>query len=59
MSMVTIVISSNDTEKAWNAFRLANLAAEKKDSVIVYLINGGVECIVDAENFDTKHCPKN
>ncbi|HIH18823.1 TPA: DsrE family protein [Candidatus Micrarchaeota archaeon] len=54
MAKMTVVIGSNEPEKAWNAFRFANLALEKKDSVTVFLMNSGVECLVDTGKFNVK-----
>ena len=38
-----IIISSNDPETVWNAFRLGNLALNKNDEVKVFLLAKGVE----------------
>lgn len=38
-----LIISSNDAEAAWNAFRFANFAIENKDEVSIFLIAKGVE----------------
>lgn len=46
-----IVISSNDAETVWNAFRLGNFALAKGDDVRVFLLGKGVEC----EGLDTEH----
>ncbi|MFA6213799.1 MAG: DsrE family protein [Candidatus Micrarchaeia archaeon] len=54
MSRLSVVISSNEPEKAWNAFRFANLALGKKDDVKVFLMNSGVECLVDKGKHDVK-----
>lgn len=51
---MAVVIGSNEPEKAWNAFRFANLALAKKDAVKVFLMNGGVECLVDTGKFNVK-----
>ena len=51
---IAIVIGSNEPEKAWNAFRFANLALGKKDSVTVFLMNSGVECLADTGKFNVK-----
>jgi uncharacterized protein involved in oxidation of intracellular sulfur len=40
---LTIIISSNNAEKNWNAFRLANLAIGKGDEVNIFLLGEGVE----------------
>lgn len=44
-----IVISSNDAETAWNAFRFGVFALKQGDSVKVFLLGKGVEC----ESIDT------
>ena len=54
MVKLCIVISSNEPEKAWNAFRFANLALGKKDEVKVFLMNSGVECLVNKGKYDVK-----
>ena len=47
-----IVISSNDSETVWNAFRLGNFALAQGDAVRVFLLGKGVECEgLDTENF--------
>ncbi len=38
-----IIISSNDAETCWNAFRFANFCLGQKDEVKVFLIGKGVE----------------
>jgi uncharacterized protein involved in oxidation of intracellular sulfur len=40
---VGIVISSNDTETIWNAFRFANFSLNNRDEVKIFLIGKGVE----------------
>jgi uncharacterized protein involved in oxidation of intracellular sulfur len=40
---IGIVISTEEPETAWNAFRFANFAAKQGDSVRVFLIGRGVE----------------
>lgn len=40
---IGIVISSNDPETVWNAFRLANYSVEQGDTVSVFLLGKGVE----------------
>jgi len=54
MKKLAVVIGSNEPEKAWNAFRFANLALGKKDEVKVFLMNSGVECLVDTGKFNVK-----
>lgn len=51
---ILVVISSKEPENAWNAFRLASLAADKKDEVTVFLLNSGVECLKDAGKHNVK-----
>ncbi|KVW91326.1 DsrE family protein [Thiobacillus denitrificans] len=46
-----IVISSNDPETVWNAFRLGKFALGQGDTVNVFLLGKGVEC----ESLDTEH----
>lgn len=45
-----MVISSNDPETVWNAFRLGNFALARSDEVRVFLLGKGVEC----EGLDTE-----
>lgn len=48
-----IVISSNDPETVWNAFRLGNLALKNEDKVSVFLLAKGVEAeTLESEKFD-------
>ncbi len=52
---IGIVISSNDPETVWNAFRFANFSAEAGESVKVFLIGKGVEAErIESERFDVK-----
>lgn len=51
---IAVLISSNEPEKAWNAFRFANLALGKGDSVKIFLMNSGVECLADAGKYNVK-----
>lgn len=47
-----IIISSNDPETVWNAFRLGNFALTQGDQVRVFLLGRGVECEgLDTESF--------
>lgn len=39
-----IVISSNDPETVWNAFRLGVFSSGKSDAVKIFLLAKGVEC---------------
>jgi uncharacterized protein involved in oxidation of intracellular sulfur len=54
-SSMGIVISTNDAETVWNAFRLANFAVNEGENVSVFLLGKGVEApeLKDAE-FDVK-----
>ena len=40
---VGMVVSSNDSETPWNAFRFANYCLNKKETVKIFLIGKGVE----------------
>ena len=40
---IAIVISTNDSETSWNAFRFANFCLQKGEAVKVFLIGKGVE----------------
>jgi peroxiredoxin family protein len=46
---IGIIVSSNDTETVWNAFRLGNYALTMGDMVKVFLLGKGVE----SESLDT------
>ena len=49
---LAIVISSNDAETVWNAFRFAVYARKEKDDVSVFLMGKGVEAEqIDAPGF--------
>ncbi len=45
-----IIISSNDPETVWNAFRFGNYSLKNGDDVEIFLLGKGVE----AENLDTE-----
>jgi len=47
---IGIIISSNDAETVWNAFRYGNFALKDGDGINVFLISKGVE----AESLDTE-----
>jgi uncharacterized protein involved in oxidation of intracellular sulfur len=48
-----LVISTNDSETVWNAFRLANFSLTKKDTVKVFLLGKGVEAEqIGTDKFD-------
>ncbi len=40
---IGVIISSNDAETSWNAFRFANFSLGSKDEVSIFLIGKGVE----------------
>jgi sulfur relay (sulfurtransferase) complex TusBCD TusD component (DsrE family) len=40
---IGIVLSTNDPEEVWNAFRFGNIALEENHAVRVFLVNKGVE----------------
>ena len=48
-----IVISTEDIEAVWNAFRLGNFARKEGDEVRVFLVGKGVEY----EEHSTEHFP--
>ena len=51
---IGVVISSNDAETCWNAFRYANFALGQKDDVKVFLTGKGVEYQqVSTDTFNT------
>ena len=52
---IIIIISSNDSETVWNAFRLANTSLKHNDQVNVFLIGKGVEAAaVSTLKFDIR-----
>jgi uncharacterized protein involved in oxidation of intracellular sulfur len=40
---LTIILTTSNSETNWNAFRVANLALSKGDTVSVFLLGEGVE----------------
>jgi uncharacterized protein involved in oxidation of intracellular sulfur len=40
---IGIILSSNDPEEVWNAFRFGNVALKENHEVRVFLVNKGVE----------------
>ncbi len=40
---IGVVVSTNDPEEVWNAFRFANVALKANHVVKVFLVNKGVE----------------
>jgi len=52
---LAIILSSNNAETNWNAFRLANLSLKKGDEVNVFLLGEGVEYDkLSSEKFNIK-----
>ncbi len=52
---IGIVISSNDPETVWNAFRLANYSVQESDTVSIFLIGKGVEApSLSSTDYDVK-----
>ncbi len=48
-----IIVSTNDSEEVWNAFRFANVALSKNHLVRVFSVNKGVE----AEDIKSERFP--
>ena len=52
---IGIVISTNDAEEVWNAFRFGNVALNENHAVRVFLVNKGVEAEdIKSEKFNVK-----
>jgi sulfur relay (sulfurtransferase) complex TusBCD TusD component (DsrE family) len=52
---IGIVLSTNDSEEVWNAFRFANVALKENHLVRVFLVNKGVEAEdIKSEKFPVK-----
>ncbi len=52
---IGIVISTNDSEEVWNAFRFGNVTLKEGHSVRVFLVNKGVEAEdIKSERFPVK-----
>lgn len=50
---ITVIISSNDAETVWNAFRFAVTSLSYENSVSVFLLGKGVEALtVSTLNYD-------
>jgi uncharacterized protein involved in oxidation of intracellular sulfur len=43
LTKIGIILSTNDPEEVWNAFRFANVALKENHEVRVFLVNIGVE----------------
>ncbi len=51
---IGVIISTNDAETCWNAFRYANFCLGQKDEVKVFFTGKGVECQkISTEKFNT------
>ena len=52
---IGILLSTNDSEEVWNAFRFANVALKENHEVRVFLVNKGVEAEdIKNERFNLK-----
>jgi sulfur relay (sulfurtransferase) complex TusBCD TusD component (DsrE family) len=52
---IGIVLSTNDPEEVWNAFRFGNVALKANHQVRVFLVNKGVEAEdVKSERFQVR-----
>ncbi len=52
---IGIVISSNDPETVWNAFRFANFSLDAGENVKIFLIGKGVEAeTIEDEKFNVR-----
>jgi uncharacterized protein involved in oxidation of intracellular sulfur len=52
---IGIVLSTNDPEEVWNAFRFGNVALKENHAVRVFLVNKGVEAEdIKSERFPVK-----
>jgi len=52
---IGIVLSTNDVEEVWNAFRFGNVALKENHTVRVFLVNKGVEAEdIKSEKFNVK-----
>lgn len=52
---IGIIVSQNDPETVWNAFRFGNFSIDKQHGVKVFLIGKGVECEdIDDKKFNVK-----
>ena len=50
-----IILSTNNVETNWNAFRFANVALQKGDTVSIFLLGDGVEYgLVSSSQFNIK-----
>lgn len=57
---IGIIISQNDPETVWNAFRLGNFSLDKRHNVKIFLIGKGVEYEeINDKNFNIKELVKN
>lgn|SRR3989338_7037115 len=49
-----IIISTNEPEIVWNAYRLANFALKEGDNVRVFLLGRGVESEAGSDEYNVK-----
>jgi len=53
---IGIVLSTNDPEEVWNAFRFGNVALKENHEVRVFLVNKGVEAEdIKSEGFPVRN----
>ena len=50
---IGVILSTNDPEEVWNAFRFGNVALKESHTVRVFLVNKGVE----AEDIKSERFP--
>lgn len=51
---IGIILSTNEPEEVWNAFRFGNVALKRNHAVRVFLLNKGVEADVKSERFPVR-----
>ena len=51
---IGIIISTNEPETVWNAYRLANFSLKEGDEVKVFLLARGVESEIGREKYHVK-----
>jgi len=52
---IGLVVSTNDPEEVWNAFRFGNVALKEGHTVKVFLVNNGVEAEnIQSDKFNVK-----
>jgi len=51
---IGIIISTDEPETVWNAYRLANFSLKEGDGVKVFLLARGVESEIGSERYNVK-----